>query len=51
MAVTVASPCSHQKQLVLVLGEGPLGVEREMKQKDPVICVVLVDLVAESLVV
>ena len=43
------SPPSHQKRLVLVLAEGPLGGERGMKQKDPVICVVSVDLLAESL--
>ena len=36
---------------MLVLAEGPLGVEREMKQKDPVIYVVSADLLAESLVV
>ena len=49
VAGTVASPCSHQKRLVVVLAEGPLGVERGMKQKDPVICVVSVDLLGESL--
>ena len=52
MAVTVASPCSHQKRMVLVLEEGPLGVERGMKHlKFPVICVVSMDLLAESLLV
>ena len=49
MAGTVSSPCSHQKRLVVVLAEGPLGVEHRMKQKDPVICVVSVDLLGESL--
>ena len=51
MAVTVASPGIHQKRLVVVLLEGPLGVERGMKQKIPVICVVSTDLLAESLLV